>query len=247
MLQHWIASLALAMTILCCVPASATPVVADLSNYAVAMDANFIGTRLFLFGARADAGDVVVVVRGPSRNFLVRKKEKIAGLWVNRDRAKFFGVPDFYALASSRPLADIGSAALWRSLGIGETALLSSIGMPQDAGEQAEFTRAFLQYQYKRRLYREAPAVLDFMGETLFKTAVDFPDTIPPGRYTAEIYLISAGEVAGMQSIPIRVVKSGVDAFVYNYAHNFPALYGISAIVIALCAGWFAGRLFEKT
>ena len=80
----------------------------------------------------------------------------------------------------------------------------------------------------------------------LFKTTIEFPDNIPPGDYTAEIYLISNGDIIGMQSTPIRVVKSGLDAFVYNYAHTSPILYGITAVVLALFIGWFGGRLFEK-
>ena len=84
------------------------------------------------------------------------------------------------------------------------------------------------------------------MAETLFKTVIEFPDDIPPGDYTAEIYLISGNEVAGMQSIPIKVVKSGLDAFVYAYAHDHPIFYGISAVVLSLSAGWFVGRDFER-
>lgn len=227
-------------------PAQATPVVADLSNYNIAMDAGFTGTRMFLFGARNDPGDVVVVVRGPVKNYIIRKKEKMAGLWINRDRIKFFNVPDFYAVGSSRPLADIASPALLQDLGIGENTLLAQSSLGKSAAGMQDFSQAFLAHQYEKRLYSQEILPIDFMAETLFKTTIEFPDTIPPGEYTAEIYLLSGGDVAGMQSIPITVNKSGIDAFLFNYAHNFPALYGISAIVLALAAGWFAARLFEK-
>ena len=83
------------------------------------------------------------------------------------------------------------------------------------------------------------------MGETLFKTVIEFPNNIPPGDYTAEIYLLSDGDVVGMQSTPIKVVKSGMDAFLYIYAHDYPLLYGITAVVLALVIGWFTGRMFE--
>ena len=75
---------------------------------------------------------------------------------------------------------------------------------------------------------------------------MEFPDNIPPGDYTAEIYLISDGEMVGMQSTPMKVVKSGLDAFLYSAAHDHPALYGLSAILLALGIGWLAGRVFEK-
>ena len=134
------------------------------------------------------------------------------------------------------------SASLLKQLGIGQDNLLN----PAADVRFSEFQEAFLRYQLGRKLYMKAPDKIDFMGETLFKTAIEFPDNIPPGNYTAEIYLLSDNEVVGMQSTPITVVKSGLDAFLYMYAHQHPALYGISAIVIALCVGWFAGRIFEK-
>jgi uncharacterized protein (TIGR02186 family) len=225
---------------------AATPLVADVSNYRIDIDSGFNGTRIFLFGARNDIGDVVVVVRGPSKDYIVRKKEKIAGIWVNRERMKFFNVPDFYAIAASKTLADIESNGLFRQLGIGQDKLLVPAGASSSKNNSAEFEDAFLRYQWGRKLYMSKPEKVSFMGETLFKTVVDFPDNIPPGNYTAEIYLLSNNEVVGMQSTPIQVVKSGFDAFLSTYAHEHPTLYGITAIVVALFVGWFTGRLFEK-
>jgi outer membrane receptor protein involved in Fe transport len=76
---------------------------------------------------------------------------------------------------------------------------------------------AFLDHHAAKKLYVSNPESIKFMGETLFKTVIDFSDTIPSGTYTAEIYLLSDGEVVGMQSTPITVEKSGLDAFVYNF------------------------------
>jgi uncharacterized protein (TIGR02186 family) len=223
-----------------------SPIVADLSNYRINMDSSFNGTRIFLFGARNDSGDVVVVVRGPNKNFIIRKKEEMGGIWINRDRMKFFNVPDFYAIATSKPLAEIEQTELFNRLGIGHDSLLLNAGNAKTRDNMKQFADAFERYQQERRLYMSEPEQVNFMGETLFKTIIEFPDDTPPGNYTAEIYLINNGELAGMQSTPIRVVKSGIDAFLYEYAHHSPVFYGISAIVLALCAGWFGGRLFEK-
>ncbi len=227
------------------VPAQAAPLVADLSNYQIAMDSSFNGTRLFLFGTRNDSGDIVIVVRGEKKDYIIRKKEEFAGIWVNRDKMKFYNVPDFYSIASSKPLSEINQRALFTKLGIGETNLLTPPDEISKMAQFNEFEAAFLDHQRAKQLYNTKTENISFMGETLFKTAIEFSDNIPPGNYTAEIYLISDGEVVGMQSTPISVVKSGLDAFIYNYAHNSPVLYGLSAILLAICAGWFAGRLFE--
>lgn len=225
--------------------AKAAPVVADLSNYRIAMDAGFNGTRLFLFGARNDNGDIIVIIRGENKNYIVRKKEKIAGMWINRSKMKFHNIPNFYSIASSRPLSEMLQTPLFVKLGIGETNLLPQSGTIREEAQLNEFEKALLKNMRKSDLYTTKPENISFMGETLFKTVIEFSDNIPPGNYTAEIYLISDGEVVGMQSTPISVVKSGTDAFIYNFAHNSPFLYGLSAVVIAISAGWLAGRLLE--
>lgn len=227
-------------------PARATPLIGDLSNYRIDIDSSFNGTRLFVFGARNDDGDIVVIVRGPERDFIVRKKEPIAGVWVNRERMKFFGVPDFYAVASSRPLEDMEPSAAARRLGIGENMLLKAPADPRLREGYDGFAAAYLRYAHGERLYMTEPENVTFMGETLFKTVVTFPDNIPPGIYTAEIYLLSGGEVVGMQSMPIDVVKSGLDALLYNFAHLYPGWYGLFAVGLALLTGWFASRVFDK-
>lgn len=225
---------------------AAAPLVADLSNYRIDIDAGFNGTRIFLFGARNDNGDIVVVIRGPKKDYIVRKKEEFGGIWINRDRMKFYNVPDFYAVAASKPLAEIASSNAFTQLGIGQDTLLSAPPDPHSQMVFKPFADAFLRHQTERKLYMQAPRQVNFMGEMLFKTTIEFPDNIPPGNYTAEIYLMSGGEVMGMQSTPITVVKSGLDAALYTYAHESPFMYGITAIVLALTAGWFAGRLFER-
>ena len=226
---------------------SATPVVADLSNYSISIDSGFNGTRLFVFGARNTVGDIVVVVRGPNKHYMVRKKESIGGVWVNRERMKFYNVPDFYVVASSKPLSDIEQTTLFSRLGIGQHTLLTPPPKTISTGNFTDFEEAFLRHQKRHRLYSTAPEPVNFMAETLFKTAIDFPDNIPPGNYTAEIYLVSDGELVGMQSTPIRVVKSGLDAFLYNSAHNHPVWYGLTAVFLALSAGYGAARALGRT
>ncbi len=238
--------LVLVLSWLCVTQAEASPVVADLSTYRIAIDAGFNGIRVFVFGARNDAGDVMVVIRGPQKEFTVRKKERVAGMWINRKQVIFRGVPDFYAVAATHPLDTLENATLRHSLGIGEDTLLAAPAGEYNTARIGEFSEALLAHERARGLY---PALLplSFMGETLFKTVVPFPDTIPRGEYTAEIYLISDGALVGMQVLPIHVEKSGLDAFLFDLAHHAPLLYGLLAITLALGAGWLADRLFAHT
>ena len=231
--------------------ASAKPLVADLSQYNIAIDSSFMGTKLILFGARQMAGDVVVVIRGPARDYILRKKDRVAGIWVNRTSLGMQSIPDYYTIASSKPLDDILSPDMQRILQIGIPNL--PYLQPQEIAEKKlddeeahDFMDAFIAQRENKRLYNDNIHAVSFMGDTLFKTTLPFPDTIPRGGYTAETYLIYNGEVVGMQSTPLNVAKTGFDATIFQLAHGYPALYGFLAVLMAVTAGWTASVAFRK-
>ena len=78
-------------------PVNGDTLVSDISESQIAITSNFTGRQLILFGAisRETAGltedlgdgirDVIVVIEGPKEKMVVRKKERIAGVWVNAD------------------------------------------------------------------------------------------------------------------------------------------------------------------
>lgn len=238
---------ALLLLMLLAAPGFAKPLVADISSHEITIQTSFEGTELMLFGARNAAGDIVVAVRGPERDAIVRRKEQIGGMWVNRREETFFNVPGFYAMAASRPYEEIPRSLYFRALGIGfEEALAPGSAAEKPSGEREVFLRALLRDLRREGLYAKLPSTVSFIGETLFKATIPFPDNMPRGDYTAEVYLLSDGEVVGMQTIPIHVYKSGFDAFIYETAHKHPLLYGLVAVLLALLSGWAVSALFEK-
>ncbi|PIR38476.1 MAG: hypothetical protein COV35_06830 [Alphaproteobacteria bacterium CG11_big_fil_rev_8_21_14_0_20_39_49] len=226
----------------------ARPVIADLSLRQIAIDSGFKGDEILLFGARNDAGDVVVVVRGPKLSYIMRKKEKMkAGIWANNKHAIFENIPGYYNAASSRPVKEIKNDSLLKALNIG----LQNIELPLTADEGEEinkesFQKAFLKKQEQENLYFPIIGNVEFIGDTLFRTIIKFPENIPRGIYTAEVYLFSDGQLSGLQSTPLIVKKKGFDAFIYDFAYRYPLFYGIIAVLLALAAGWIAGAIFRK-
>src|SRR6516164_10442445 len=100
-----------AALLFCAPPARAQGLVADLTSHLIAITTGFTGASVVLFGATDGPGDVVVAVRGPDRQIMVRRKSRVAGIWVNTEELIFANVPSFYAMAASRPLKEIISPA----------------------------------------------------------------------------------------------------------------------------------------
>lgn len=225
--------------------AGAKPLIADLSLRTIEIDSGFTGTEILLFGARNDAGDVVVVIRGPKLSYVVRKKARMAGIWVNTEQVTFKGVEGFYNVAASRPLEGIKNDYLLSALGIG-LEHLELVPVSSDADDKDPFTAAFIAKQHKDRLYLPTVGEVSFIGDTLFRTIINFPETIPRGTYSAEVYLFSDGQLRGVQSTPLLVHKKGFDAFIFDLAYNHSVVYGVAAILLALAGGWLAGLVFRR-
>ena len=59
-------------------PATAAELIADISQRLVAITTGFTGADVLLFGATEGKGDVIVIVRGPGSDVVVRQKERVA-------------------------------------------------------------------------------------------------------------------------------------------------------------------------
>lgn len=227
-------------------PARAQPLVFDLSNHLIAITTGFSGTELLLFGATEGEGDVVVVLRGPESAPVVRKKSRVAGIWINTERMPFSGVPAFYRVAASRPVEQVAPAPLRARHQIGLENIRMAPPPEAPAARVAEFRAGLLRNQEARGLFSAEVGRVTFLGPRLFRTRVVLPANVPPGAYTVEVLLLRGGQVIAAQTTPMFVSKIGLGAEVYDFAHRHAALYGILAILLAVLSGWGAGVAFRK-
>ncbi len=228
-------------------PARGEPLVADLSEHLIAIDSGFTGTEVLLYGAIDGKGDLVIVVRGPEERVVVRRKDRVAGVWMNRDSIAFDGVPAYYAIASSRPLEEIAQPALLALHRIGIDTIDASALGERPPEEVAPFWAAIIRNRVAEGIYQATPGKVGFLGERLFRTTLNFPANGPTATYGAEIFLIRDGEVVSAETTPLFISKTGFQAEINYAARTQPALYGLAAILIALAAGWAAAVAFRKT
>jgi uncharacterized protein (TIGR02186 family) len=228
-------------------PLRAAPLVADLSKHLVAITTGFAGTDVLLFGAIDGPGDVVVIIWGPPEEVVIHRKSRVAGIWINTAQLTFDRVPSFYSVASSRPLEEIAGDHVLARLEMGVERLDLPLPHAKASDNVARAWRDAL-IRNKQRLghYAREVGQVIFLGENLFRTLVEFPANVPTGTYQIEVYLLRDGRVVSAQTTPLIVGKIGLEADVYDFAHNYSALYGLIAIAIALVAGWLAHIAFRR-
>jgi uncharacterized protein (TIGR02186 family) len=244
--QASVRSILLAIIILWNQPARAEALVADLTSHLIAISTGFTGASVVLFGATDGPGDIAVVVRGPERDVTVRRKSRIAGIWVNTQQLTFSNVPSFYSVAANRPLDEIvapATAAFYR-LGAANIELTAASPYPPEV--VAKFRAALLRAQRYSRLFPNSVGKVNFIGDRLFRTTIEFPSNVPTGTYFVEVLLIRDKDVISGQTTPLVVSKVGIDADVFGFADRQPGLYGAIAVATAIVAGWLANLSFRS-
>ncbi len=239
-------SIALAILALAMRPAMAQDLISDISNHLISITSDFKGTELLVFGSIEGGGDVVVVVSGPRDSVVVRKKDRVFGIWINADSAEFRNVPAFYAVASTNPLEELATPEQLRLYEIGLAGLRVEAEADVDEVEKAEFLAALIELKQSNNLFPVAPQHIDVVGDRLFRVKIPFPADVPVGSYLVQSFLIRDGQVVGAQTSPLVVNKGGFGADLYEFAHEDGTLYGILAVLGAVMAGLLGNLMFRR-
>jgi uncharacterized protein (TIGR02186 family) len=225
---------------------AAEPLIADITTHFIAITTGFTGASIVLFGATDGGGDIVVVVRGPEHDAVVRRKSRVAGIWINTRELTFTLVPSYYAVYSSRPLDDVAPPATQALHQIGLGNLRFGVeGTARSPEEIAQFRAALIRERQRAGLFGNGSGRVYFLGDRLFRTDITLPADLPTGEYRVEIYLVRDGAVVTAQTSPLFVSQAGIDADVNDFANSHALLYGIIAVAGAAMAGWLASLPFR--
>ena len=235
-----------ALWIVLTLPAHSEPLIADLSEHLVAITTGFTGTEVLLFGAIEGEGDLVVVVSGPPQTAEVRRKERVIGIWLNDAKVSFENAPAYYQIMATREIRDWLPQTIRErhKFGVEFLRLAPSVNLRPDESEA--FTAAFIRNKVKMGHYQLDQGKITKLGGRLFRANIIFPANVPTGTYKVEAFLIRNGAVESAQTTPLYVSQIGIGADIYQFAHEYSALYGITAILIAIFAGLSAAVAFRR-
>ena len=242
-------SIALIMFFLLAPHANGTALIIDSSTSEVKVSSSFIGTDVMVFGTANEKDDIIVVITGPTETAIVRKKRRVSGIWINKEKLEFRGIPGFYAIASTRPLSEITETNELKKQKIGiqnviTTASLSS--EDENIKTFKSFKDALVRGQKTKGLYLDTPLEIDVVSKRLFKTTFHFPNNMATGIYTVKVFAFQKKRLVSTVSKTISVEKIGIGADVFKFAKEQSALYGLLAILIAVLSGWIASVIFRK-
>jgi len=234
-------------------PAAAEEVVAALSQNRVSITASFDGTEILVFGAikyerpvsEVAPLDVIITLSGPQEKVVVRRKQRVAGIWVNTNAVEVDRAPSYYAVSTTGPLNNILAATEDLRHKISIPRAIRSVGAPSDVLDAEEFTKALIRIREGDKLYKMQEFETVVFDGTLFRTDFTLPSNLVEGVYTTTIFLTRDKKVVGTFKTFINVRKVGLERWIYNLAHEQPLIYALMSIFIAIAAGWGASAFFR--
>ena len=229
--------------------ANGTALIIDSSTSEVKVSSSFIGTDVMVFGTANEKDDIIVVITGPTETAIVRKKRRVSGIWINKEKLEFRGIPGFYAIASTRPLSEITETNELKKQKIGIHNVITTASLnSEDKNIKSfkSFKEALVRGQKAKGLYLDMPLKIDVVSKRLFKTTFHFPNNMATGIYTVKVFAFQKKRLVSTVSKTISVEKIGIGADVFKFAKEQSALYGLLAILIAVLSGWIASVIFRK-
>lgn len=234
-------------------PAIAEEVVAALSQNRVSITASFDGSEILVFGAikherpvsEVTPLDVIITLSGPEEKVIVRRKQRIAGIWINASAVEVDRAPSYYAVSTTGPLANILASTEDLRHKISIPRAIRSVGAPADISDSEDFTKALIRIREADKLYRMQEFETVVFDGTLFRTDFSLPSNLVEGVYTTRIFLTRDKKVVGTFKTFINVRKVGLERWIFNLAHQQPLIYGLLSIFIAIAAGWSASAFFR--
>ena len=241
-------------------PGAKESVQADVSARNVPVTSSFHGTEIVIFGAvdnsqqpSAESGyyDVLIVVEGVPGRIVVRRKNNVAGLWLNTASATFDVVPSYYAIASTRPIDEITSEEFRASHGVGFQHLrfMPAFGQPQALSTEdlKQFQRAIIRLKQKQGLYIQDNFRVAFIGKSLFRATIELPANVTVGPFETRVYLFHDEKLLSQYSVRLNLEREGLERYLHRFAYGSPTLYGLVTVALDIAAGLVASTVFGRT
>lgn len=227
-----------------------------LSTDHVALTAGFSGADLTIFGSvensdpqitRRGGYDVIVVLEGPSDAVVVRRKQRVLGIWINTESETFLNVPMSYSLATTRQPQDITDPSSYKRLSLGADSIyLQPIDRRAGLATIQEFTDALRDRKKATNLYSTNYGGVQFLSQSLFRATLRLAPNVPVGTHRARAFLFKNGSFVSESSAQLEIRKSGFEQSIFDYAHQASLAYGFFAVGLAMLTGWLGRLIFRK-
>ena len=227
--------------------------VADLSSRSIDINTGFTGAEIFVFGSfDGKKGDeLAIAVEGPKAETTLYKKEYISGIWINKASIKFEEIPSFYLITLSDEKIVSKYKKVFKENHLGFKNLNFKTNKKLNPSQARLWQQALESTMEKNGMMvlngKDGNNMIETIENILFRAPINLPSSVLPGKYVIKVFHLRNGKIHSQKNTSLIVRKTGFEAKIYNFAHNYSIFYGIFAIIMAISAGYIAALMFRKT
>ena len=220
----------------------------DLSENNIKIETDFNGKEIIIFGILNDDQETLITIKGPEKNAVIQKKERILGFWFNTKQITYNQIPSIFFIASSANIKDILPTSTIIKEELSFDYLLENKLSQRNFISNASldsWKNNFVRIKKDKSLFKEYK--VEKIENKLFQTRVFFPSKSIPGDYIVNVYQIKNNIILNKKEKIITLAKSGVGSQIYDFAHNNAVAYGLFVIIFAVLSGFLAATLFRRS
>ena len=220
----------------------------DISEDNIKIETNFTGKEVIIFGILNDGQETIMTIKGPQKNAVIQKKERILGFWFNTKQITYNEIPSVFFIASSKNIEDILPASTIIKEELSFNYLLENKTSQRNFISDVSLDNwkdNFVRINKNKNLFKKYN--VEKIDNKLFQTRIFFPAKSIPGEYKVNVYQIQNNLILNNKEKIITLKKSGIGSQIYNFAHKNAAAYGLFAIIFAILSGFLAATLFRRS
>jgi uncharacterized protein (TIGR02186 family) len=247
---HVLPVLAVVLATIVCLSASAEitpPVTLKLSPETIEMGAFYNGARLRMEGMAPSGSQVMIVLRGVSKDEVFNRKDRVGPIWINVDKVHVTGPPSLFLRFSSEDVHTFLDRQTIDAYALDELSIRNRMQIRSEHGlHDPEALKAIGDHYIDlkkndgsyRRIADRVRVVEIGNGESRYTLDIGWPKLATPGSYQVEVYACRDGRIVGQSGAALHLVEVGFPAFMANAAREHPYGYGILAVILAVIAGF---------
>jgi uncharacterized protein (TIGR02186 family) len=248
--MHALPALAMVLAVLASPKISAEtapPVTLELSPKTIEMGAFYNGARLRIEGKAPSGSQVMIVLRGTSKDEVFNRKDRVGPIWINVDKVHVTGPPSLFLRFSSEDVHTFLDRETIEAYALDELSIRNRMQIHTERGVRDPEALRLIGDQYidlkkkdgsYRRIADRVHVSESGNGEERYTLEFGWPKLALPGSYQVEVYACRDGRIVGQSGTVLPLVEVGFPAFMANAAKSHAYWYGIFAVILAVIAGF---------
>ncbi len=228
-------------------PALAMPATTlRLSPEKIDMGTFYNGAPVRIEGTVPSGSQLIVIVRGPTKDEMFNKKGRVGPIWVTVDKIHVTGTPSLFLRFSSADMHTFLDRTTIDDYELDELSVRKRMHIRTGKGDPDPAYRELIENSYldlkkSDGTYRRVANRVEIADAgpaghyTLF---FHWPRTAAPGAYEVEVYACRDRAVVGHAATTLNLVEVGFPEFMVTLAHRHPWWYGLLAVLSAMFAGF---------